>query len=285
MGYFMTLVFEHNPVFTGISKLTVTKLSYFELNQSPHQSCQSNTNKYKSITFEVTKFSKAIFDQLPSSMKTFFTCLFVICPLIIIAQNSYPDSLSVPEKKPSVNYFGIRFGGLASSFSHNPDLLVPAPGKNSLPAWHAGLAMDLFTKKYYNARIELSYLSKGARETFTNDRIAIQSTNRLQYIEISALPLIIKPGFKKINPYLALGGYYARRVGIKSRSKTGAGSWEKDQVTADNLNVTNDYGYSVSAGIYVWKRPVFELRYEAGLRSVSSTSNIKNRSVILSISI
>ncbi|WP_159467840.1 outer membrane beta-barrel protein [Dyadobacter sp. 3J3] len=218
-------------------------------------------------------------------MKILFTVFFLVTPLFICAQITRQDSISISKKKHSVNYLGFRFGGLASSFSHKNDLLIPAPGKKSLPAWHAGVAMDLFTKTHYNARVELSYLNKGAKETFTNDQISIQSTNRLQYLQLTALPLIIKPGYRKINPYIAFGGYYARRIGIKSKSKTGQGSWENDPVTAENLNVKNDFGYSVSAGVYFWKRPVFELRYEAGLSSVSSSSGIKNRSVILSFSI
>lgn len=218
-------------------------------------------------------------------MKIFITCFFLVWPLAIIAQNCPPDTISVSQKKHSANYSGIKFGALASSFSHKNELLVPAPGKKSLPAWHAGVSMDLFTKTHYNARVELSYLNKGAKETFSNDQISIRNTNRLHYLQISALPLIIKPGFRKINPYFAFGGYYARRIGIKSRTKTGQGSWENDPVTAENLNIKNDYGYSISAGVYIWKRPVFELRYEAGIPSVSSSSGIKNRSVILSFSI
>jgi len=218
-------------------------------------------------------------------MKTLLTCLIFISPLIGFAQEENPDSLTSPQKKRSPNYFGVKIGGLVSSFSHENKLLIPSPGKNSLPAWQAGVSMDFFTNKNYNARVELSYLNKGAKEKFENDRITIHSTNRLQYLQLSLLPLVIKPGYKKINPYLAFGGYYARRIGIKSESKTGQGAWEKDVVTAANLNVKNDYGYSVSAGVYIWKRPVFELRYEAGLPSVSSTSRIKNRSIILSFSI
>jgi len=218
-------------------------------------------------------------------MKTLLICVLFICPLIGFAQEEYPDSLAIAQKKHAANYFGVKIGGLASSFSHENKLLVPSPGKNSFPAWQAGVSMDFFTNQNYNARVELSYLSKGAKEKFENDRITIQSTNRLRYLQLSVLPLVIKPGYKKINPYLALGGYYARRIEIKSDSKTGQGAWEKDEITAANLNVKDDYGYSVSVGVYVWKRPVFELRYEAGLPSVSSTSRIKNRSIILSFSI
>ena len=223
--------------------------------------------------------------QFISLMKIIFTCLFLISQFVVNAQNSPQDSISVSRKKSAANYLGIRVGGLASSFSHENDLLLPTPGKKSLPAWHAGVAMDLFTKTHYNARLELSYLNKGAKEIFTNDQISIQSTNRLHYLQISALPLIVKPGYRKINPYIAFGGYYARRVGIKSKSKTGHNSWDNDPVTAKNLNIKNDYGYSVSVGVYIWKRPLFELRYEAGLPSVSASSTIKNRSVILAFSI
>ncbi|MBE9463595.1 outer membrane beta-barrel protein [Dyadobacter subterraneus] len=218
-------------------------------------------------------------------MKILFTCLILIFPFGLTAQNSQPGSVLTKQKKHTINYIGLKFGALASSFSRNSSIMMPSPGKKSLSAWHAGLAMDLFSKVNYNARVELSYLSKGARETFNNDRISIQSKNRLHYLQLSALPLVLKGGSKKINPYLAFGGYYARRIGINSQSKTPQQNWENDPITTKNLNVRGDYGYSVSAGIYIRKRPVFEIRYEAGLRSVSSSSDIKNRSLILSFSI
>ncbi len=215
-------------------------------------------------------------------MKRIFLLFSLLSPLTLCAGTDTRDTISIQRKKPLINYVGARFGGLTSSFSHNDGVLAPLPGKGSLPAWHAGIALDLLAQKNYNARIELSYLNKGARETFENARISIQNKNRLQYIQISALPLVIRPNFKKINPYFGLGAFYSRRIGIKSKSKTGQGTWANDPVTADNLNIKNDFGYSVSAGIYVRKRPLCEIRYEAGLPSVSATSRIKNRSIVLS---
>jgi len=187
------------------------------------------------------------------------------------------------QKAPRVktNYFGIKLGGLASSFAHNSSLALPSPANLKMIGWQAGFAMDMFTQKNYNARVELSYNTKGARETFSSDPIAIQTQNKLQYVHLSVLPLIVKHSLGKVTPYLGLGGYYARRVGIKSRWKPGT-TWEDDVQTAQNLNVKNDFGYSVSLGIYVRKKPFVEIRYEGGLNSVSSTTRIRNRSVALS---
>ncbi|CAG4991010.1 hypothetical protein DYBT9275_00658 [Dyadobacter sp. CECT 9275] len=219
-------------------------------------------------------------------MRLGITSLLLLGALHLNAQNRVEDSITVKPKKASVNYFGFRFGGLSSDFSGNGGVGIPAPGGKSLLGWHAGGAMDLYTRKYYNARVELSYISKGGKDTFGNERIEMESMNRSQYVQLSVLPLIVKPGFKKINPYLGLGGYYARRVAMKSRTRTSLEpAWENDPVTARNLNVKNDFGYSLSLGIYVWKRPLLEMRYEAGIPSVSSTSRIKNRSLVLSFSI
>ena len=219
-------------------------------------------------------------------MRILFTCLLLLSGLLVHAQNDLPDSTVVTPKKKAKNYYGVRFGGLASNFSHSSGNSIPSLSNKSMLSWHAGLSADFFTQPYYNARLELSYISKGAKETFGNDRINIGSTNRLQYLQLNVLPLIVKPGFRKINPYIALGGYYAKRVGIKSRWKPGNNAaWEEDVLTANNLNVTQDYGYSVSLGIYVWRRPLFEIRYEGGIPSVSSTSKIRNRSILFSISI
>lgn len=218
-------------------------------------------------------------------MKIIFTCLFFLASIISQAQNLADRGFLLIGKKPQKDYIGIRFGGIASTFAEKNNLSIPSLGSSSLKSWHAGISCDMFTQKYYNARLELSYLTKGAKETFGNERVAIQSINKLHYLQLSAIPVVIKPGFRKINPYLALGGYYAQRLGINSRMSVDNGPWEADDFTAANLNRKNDYGYSVSVGVYVWRRPLLELRYEAGIPSVSSTSNIKNRSIALSFSI
>jgi hypothetical protein len=201
----------------------------------------------------------------------------------IQAQKIQPDGLTT-QRKNLKNYFGVKVGGQASGFGRAGAFTVPVPGKNALTSWHAGLSRDLLTQKHYNSRIELSYITKGARETFGNDRINIESISKLRYMQVSVLPLIIRSDFKNVNPYLGIGGYYARRIGIKSQWKPG-NDWENDIQTASNLDVKNDFGYSVSVGIYAWRRPFAELRYEGGLTSISSLQKIKNQAFILSISI
>ena len=218
-------------------------------------------------------------------MKKVYTCLFFFISIIASAQESDTKGFLFLGKKPLKNYVGIRFGGIAGTFAEKNNLSIPSLGNKSMISWHAGVSCDMFTSKKYSARLELSYVNKGAEETFGNERVAIQSNNKLTYLQLSALPLIIKPGFRKINPYLAIGGYYAHRLSIHSEASVNNGPWETDRTTAANFDIKNDYGYSVSLGMYIWQRPLFELRYEAGIPSVSSTSTIKNRSIILSFSI
>lgn len=218
-------------------------------------------------------------------MKTVYTCLLFFISILASAQDFGTKGFLFIGKKPLKNYAGIRFGGMASTFAEKSSFSIPSIGNRSAISWHAGVSSDMFTSKNYNARVELSYVNKGAREIFSNERVAIQSNNKLRYLQLSVLPLVIKPGFQKINPYLAIGGYYAHRLSIHSEASVNDGPWETDKTTAANLDVKNDYGYSVSLGMYIWQRPIFELRYEAGIPSVSSTSTIKNRSIILSFSI
>jgi hypothetical protein len=216
-------------------------------------------------------------------MRLLATPLLMLYAVAIHAQELLPDGIPT-QRKTTKNYFGVKFGGAASSFGHAGALAIPMPNKNTFTSWHAGLSMDMLTRKHYNSRIEFSYLTKGARETFGNDRIAFECKNRMRYIQLSVLPVIIKSGFKRVNPYLGLGGYYARRIGIKSHWNTGNG-WENDIQTSQNLDLKNDFGYSVSVGIYAWRRPFAELRYERGLTSVSSFQTIRNQALVLSLSI
>jgi hypothetical protein len=216
-------------------------------------------------------------------MRLPITLLLFFSTLAVHAQELLPDGVPT-HRKPAKNYFGVKLGGLASNFDHAGQSTVPVPGKSTHMSWHAGLSTDLLTRKHYNSRIELSYVTKGANEKFANDKMQIESKNRLRYIQLSVLPVIIKSGLKKVNPYLGLGGYYARRIGITSQWNTGGG-WENDMYTVRNLDVKNDFGYSVSVGIYAWRRPFAEIRYEGGLTSISSFQKVRNQALVLSLSI
>lgn len=214
-------------------------------------------------------------------MRISIVCCFLFVSVSCLAQITESPNEVKSSSPPIANYLGLKFGVLASGFGHGSG--GPSSGLRQF-GWHAGVAADLFSRERYNARAEISYITKGARETFGNDRIEIDARNRLSYVQLSVLPLVLKHQFGKVKPYIGLGGYYARRVGIKSEWKPGT-SWENDIHTRQNLNVRNDFGYSISLGVYVKKRPLGELRYEGGLNDVSSTSKIKNRSLVLSITI
>jgi hypothetical protein len=217
-------------------------------------------------------------------MRIIFFCVFFLQCFYSNAQTSDPDSSSNKSGKFFKEQLALKVGGAVSSFAHDGGVSAPVPGKKSLTSWHAGVAMDLLHKKNYNARVELSYITKGAKEMFGNDRIEIESVNKLRYVQLSVLPLIVSTNMGKVSPYIGLGGYYAQRVGIKSEWKPGS-DWENDMIAAANLDKKNDVGYSVSLGIYFRKKSFAELRFEGGLTSLSSTSNVKNRSLILSIAI
>lgn len=214
-------------------------------------------------------------------MRLLLPCFLLFCSIAVSAQEiESQDNLDKPSISKT-NYLGVRFGGLASGFTHGNG---QASGGMRQLGWHAGVAMDFWTKPRYNARVEMSYITKGAKETFGNDRIEIPTRNKLQYVQLSMLPVILKHDFGKVKPYIGLGGYYAQRVGIKSEWKPG-GSWENDVFSATNLDRKSDFGYSIALGIYVKRRPLAELRFEGGLNAVSSTTKIKNRSIVLSLAI
>jgi hypothetical protein len=214
-------------------------------------------------------------------VKLYTIIILLFTSACVHAHHALNDSSSVKSKRV---WIGARAGLLSSGFAHNGGLSVPAVGRKTALNWHAGITADFTIRENYGARVELNYLSKGAKEQFANDKILIESRNNLSYLQLHALPVILKTQIGKTVPYLALGGYYARRVKIVSKWKPGT-SWENDQETPKILNQKSDYGYSVSLGLRTKSWPHVEIRYEAGLRSVSSVGAVKNRSFIIAVSI
>ena len=186
-------------------------------------------------------------------------------------------------KKDRVNYFGVRLGGTLPYFNHQKGNPEGALSGNIFPNWHAGLSLDMFTRKYYHARIDLEYINKGAKETFQGRDFSIHAENKLQYAQLSVLPIVVKPGFKKVNPYLGFGGYYAYQIGKKSYYTIDSGERQTDDVTNDLLSEKQDYGLCVSLGMYLKKKPLVEVKYAWGLVDVMPGYGVKNRSLSLSI--
>ena len=239
------------------------------------------------------------FGRIVNNFKS-FTFIFVVFLLTILnvnAQDVKPDSSKILQnynsevtqtdtvkKKPRVNYFGVRLGATLPYFNHAKGNPSGALSDNIFWNWHAGLSMDFFTRRYYNARIDVEYINKGAKETFTGDGLVIHTQNKLQYGQVTVMPIVIKPGFTKVNPYLGFGGYYAYQIGKKSYYTIDGGERQNDEVTNKLLTAKNDYGLCVSLGMYLKRKPLLEVRYAWGLADIMPAYGIKNRSLSLSIS-
>ncbi|GAB2775326.1 hypothetical protein GCM10027275_18030 [Rhabdobacter roseus] len=187
-----------------------------------------------------------------------------------------------PGTQPPSNFVGVRLGVLSSTY-HSPGmptLAFPAPPNWK---WQAGLLFDLFIHRHYNARLELAYVNKGADITFKNDLAQVRSVSRLRYLQANLMPLILKPGFPKLNPYLGVGGYFSSLLRGDWKYGTPGGTLQPDPVTAEMLRNNVDYGLALSVGLYIRHFPVLELRGEWGLADLMPPHGLKNKSTALLI--
>ena len=178
------------------------------------------------------------------------------------------------------NFVGIRLGVLSSTY-HSPGmpaLAFPAPPNWK---WQAGLLFDLFIHRHYNARLELAYVNKGADITFKDDQAQLRSVSRLRYLQANLTPLILKPGFPKLNPYLGVGGYFSSLLGSNWQYGPPGGTLQPDRLTADMLRNNVDYGLALSVGLYIRHFPALELRAEWGLTDLMPPHGLKNKTTAL----
>ena len=186
--------------------------------------------------------------------------------------------------KVSKPYIGFRFAASWSAFNTTRNtLLLPT---NAPLGLQAGLAWDVLSKKKVGSRLELGYALRGAREAFVDRSLNFETVTRLQYAQLTALPFIYKPvSIKNKTPYLAFGGYAARMLGVSVNSDVPSLTRFTDFAESVYRDQPNDFGLVVATGLYVKKRPLFEVRLDYGLRSLETDANRTKKSISVAISL
>jgi hypothetical protein len=199
--------------------------------------------------------------------------------IIKIQHEPAPENAAKEPRREYKNYVGIRVGGSMTSFYTDKVALPKKPFYN----WEAGLGFSLANTKHYNARLELVYANKGARETFSDQLTEITSRTKMTYGQANLLPLIVKAGARKLNPAIGLGGYYAYQIKHVSEFKEADGDYELDELTQKLINNKSDYGALVMLAFYSGDKPLLEFRYEHGLAEVMKGMKVKNNGLSVSL--
>lgn len=216
----------------------------------------------------------------------------VILPLLLfICQYAYAhfenpafEPIKGEQKKASRSYVGIRFATSWSAFNTTRNtLLLPT---NAPMGLQTGLSWDIPTTKKFGSRLEVGYALRGAREAFIDRSLNFETVTRLHYAQITALPFIYKPvSIKNKKPYIAVGGYAARMLGVSVNSDVPSLTRFTDFAESVYREQPNDFGLVVATGIYVKKKPLFELRLDYGLYSLETDANRTNKSISVAISL
>ncbi|MEI7581226.1 hypothetical protein [Runella sp.] len=181
-------------------------------------------------------------------------------------------------QRPKI-YVGLLGGGVMSSFYRSELLNFP---QKPLFNWEMGLTASLVSRRYYQMRLEGVYVTKGARETFSDNTLRITSENRLRYVQANFFPLILKTGSEGLNFAVGAGGYYACLLNLTSQYAIGDETFNDDEVTKQLFKNTPDYGFCALAGLYNRQKPLVELRYAYGIVPLMEKNNIKNHGFHLS---
>lgn len=216
----------------------------------------------------------------------------VILPfLLFICQYAYShfenpaiEPIKGEQKKASRSYVGIRFATSWSAFNTTRNtLLLPT---NAPLGLQVGLAWDVLSKKKVGSRLEVGYSLRGAREAFVDRSLNFETVTRLHYAQITALPFIYKPvSIKNKTPYIAVGGYAARMLGVSVNSDVPSLTRFTDFAESVYRAQPNDFGLVLATGIYVKKKPLFELRLDYGLYSLETDANRTNKSMSIAVSL
>ena len=202
-----------------------------------------------------------------------------------IAVASSKDEPVISKPKPTTArqrpkiYVGLFGGGVMSSFYRSELLNFP---QKPLFNWEMGLTASLVSRRYYQMRLEGVYVTKGARETFSDNTLRITSENRLRYVQANFFPLILKTGSEGFNFAVGAGGYYACLLNLTSQYAIGDETFNDDEVTKQLFKNTPDYGFCALAGLYNRQKPLVELRYAYGIVPLMEKNNIKNHGFHLS---
>lgn len=222
-------------------------------------------------------------------MKKYILTLVLIASQYVSYSQSTTDSSNIDsnqkkDKKERKSYVGLRFATSWSAFNTTRNtLLLPT---NAPIGVQTGLSWDVISKRNFGSRLEVGYALKGAREAFVDRSLNFETVTRLHYAQITALPFIYKPvSIKNKTPYVALGGYAARMLGVSVRSDVPSLTRFTDFAESVYKEQPNDFGLVLATGLYVKKRPLFEVRLDYGLLSLESNANRTNKSISIAISL
>ncbi len=189
------------------------------------------------------------------------------CAGVFVGNGSEPPT-NVKTSNDSLNsktengFVTIHVGGLMSEFTRDKDLLFNPFDRNGLRSLRGGLTFGLIDRRFYQMRLEVGYVGKGAKEFFSKSSSGINSTINMHYAQLTWLPLVLKSGFGKAGFHLAAGGYGAYLLHKKADFKNA------DNIAFDGLFdppfKKHDYGVSIGAGAY-FKQHLIEVRLEQGL--------------------
>ncbi|GAB3048401.1 porin family protein [Spirosoma pulveris] len=165
------------------------------------------------------------------------------------------------------SWVNVRGGVVIPDFYRRSADAVRSPVLNQpFIRWQAGLSIEMAHSRWYGSRIEMSYVQKGAKELFAETNTQMESTTRLDYAQLVLLPIILKPGFRKVQPYIGAGGYVGYLVNAKhSLLINGREAYIGDRFYEYTNKI--DYGWAVSTGCYLWRHPL-EIRYEIGMANL-----------------
>jgi hypothetical protein len=193
------------------------------------------------------------------------------------------------EKTNNFRFSGIKVGTTFSDYYRKSSEAFRQPINWPHLGLQGSFVFDFFNRKNSASELEISFATKGAKETFTlNDKI-IKENSRLRYLQVNYLPIILKPaGNKRFDPYIALGLYSAYL--LNGNSETTIEQQVANKVLRDRfINVdfpkslkNFDLGPSGSIG-FVHNAFTYEYRYEIGLLSVIKNKEIKNNVNVISV--
>ncbi|WP_128547542.1 porin family protein [Larkinella soli] len=156
---------------------------------------------------------------------------------------------------------------LAPGFSHSGRLSVPNPFLNNpLFGLQAGVGLEIGYSRRMAARLELSYVRKGAREVFGQRTDRLEATTKLHYAQLNLMPLILKPEWKRFPVTAGFGVYGGCLLKMSHRYTVNHGAVFSNVLLSDNFR-SMDFGWTLSLGYQGFRLPL-ELRFEAGFRPI-----------------
>lgn len=179
------------------------------------------------------------------------------------------------KSKIGSGFVTVHLGGLMSEFTRDKGLLLAPFDRNGLQFLRGGFTFGLIDRRFYQMRMELGYVGKGAKEVFSIGENIVNSKINMHYGQLTWLPVILKSGFGKAGVHLAAGGYGAYLIHKDVDLEYGDIS-NGSSGPSEIIFKKYDYGISIGAGAH-FKQHLLEVRLERGLKPLYTY--IDNRSI------